>query len=299
VVQVIAGPGSPANNTVGAGSSDVPVLQVKVTNTSGEAVQLSGIDLSAFGTGVNATGVLTLTLWKDGDGLGVVDGTTTTLATVNLPYVSGNNIVVNFSDTIAAGAFTDYLITYTFSNGALPGTYGADIPNGGLTGQGTVSNKNLNVTGGQVNGAVLTVIAQTATPTHTPTVTSSFTPTASVTRTSTMTPTKTATTLPRGTQTPIIYPNPSSGGDVEVECPGTGTGNVTVEIFTTAFRRVQSKPYPNVPLGTNTGNPKVAMTDDWGNPLASGLYYVVVTINQTQGAGGKVTRLVGKLLLIR
>jgi len=293
-----SGPGAPANNTVGAGTANVPVLQVKATNQSGETVQLTGIDLNAFGTGANSTGVLTLTIWKDGDGLGIVDGSATALATVAAPYASGTNIVVNFSDTIAAGGSTDYLITYSFSSGATPGTYGVDIPNGGITGLGAVSGKNLNVTGGQVNGAVLTVAASTATNTFTPSATGTSTLTPVATQTNTGTPTKIPTAQPKGNPTPIIYPNPSDGGPVQVLIPGQGIGNVKVDIFTTAFRKVQEATFSNVPLGVMGTSVTIYLTDKSGNQLASGIYYVVVTVTPV-GGGAKYERLVGKLLLLK
>jgi len=297
MVLIGAGPGAPANSTVGAGSANVPVLQVKATNQSGETVQLTGINLNAFGTGANSTGILTLTIWKDGDGLGIVDGSTTALATLAAPYASGTNIVVNFSDSIVAGGSTDYLITYSFSSGATPGTYGVNIPNSGITGLGTVSGKNLNVTGGQVNGAVLTIAASTATATFTTTATSSSTPTSTITKTST--PTRTSTvSQTKGSPTPIIYPNPSEGGPVQVYIPGQGIGDVKVDIFTTAFRKVQEATFSNVPLGVMGTGVTIYLTDKSGNQLASGVYYVVVTVTPV-GGGAKYERLVGKLLLLR
>jgi len=259
---------------------------------------LTGIDLNAIGTGNDSTGILVLTLWKDGDGLGVVDGSTTSLATVALPYSSSNSIVVNFSDLIPAGTSVDYLITYNFSTSAQAGSYGVNIPSGGINGMGTTSGKNLNVTGGQVNGAVLTIAAHTATSTFTPTATGTATSTATATRTSTNTPVMTYTPIVKGSPTPVIYPNPSQGGPVSIFVPGQGTGDVKVEIFTTAFRKVQEAHFPNVPLGTSMNEPVIQLTDKWGNNLASGLYYVIVTVTP-DGGGAKYERLVGKLLILR
>ena len=297
IVQMGTGAGNPSNNTVTEGANNVPILLMQADNVSGETVQVNGITLNAVGTGNDASGILTLTIWKDGDGLGVLDGSTTALATVAAPYLSGNNIVVNFSDNIASGNITDYLITYSFSNAASAGTYGVNIPSGGISGQGTVSAKNLNVTGGQVNGAVLTIAASTATATSTATTTSSSTPMPTATGTSTATATKTATVSQKGSPTPIIYPNPSQGGPVQISVPGQGTGDVKVELFTSAFRKVQEADFKNEPLGVR-GGVTILMTDSWGHPLASGLYYVVVTVTPA-GGGAKYERLIGKLLLLR
>ena len=68
----------------------------------------------------------------------------------------------------------------------------------------------------------------------------------------------------------------------------TGSADVTVQVFTTAFRKVQENSYP----ATTYGPLKILMRDDWGNPLASGLYYVVVNVDGHQ-------RSVAKLLLLR
>jgi hypothetical protein len=133
----------------------------------------------------------------------------------------------------------------------------------------------------------------TATRTEIPSFTPTTTATASVTRTfthtSTITLTVTATEQP-GVDKPVIYPNPSDGTQpVSIHIPGrTGTADITVQIFTVAFRLVQQQIFPEEPLGADV---KIDLKDKNGKPLASGLYYVVVSID------GKKT--VGKLLLMR
>jgi hypothetical protein len=90
--------------------------------------------------------------------------------------------------------------------------------------------------------------------------------------------------------TPVIYPNPADGTKpINIHLDLTDTSNVKVQIFTTAFRRIQEIPFPQQPVGIDV---QINLTDKWGSPLASGLYYMVVTINNSQ-------RLVGKLLIIR
>ena len=152
-------------------------------------------------------------------------------------------------------------MTYSFSASAGSGTYSADLANAGsLTGQGLTSTKSLNVTGAPVNGAVVTVVAGTATTTFTPTTTSSFTVTSTPTNTWTGTPTLTKTPAP--TRTPVLYPNPSTGDPISINVPGSGIADVKVEIFTTAFRKVQDGITHDVILGTNTGDPQIVMTDN-------------------------------------
>jgi hypothetical protein len=64
--------------------------------------------------------------------------------------------------------------------------------------------------------------------------------------------------------------------------------DVTVRIYTTAFRLVQTEPFPQAQPGALIN---VILTDKWNNPLANGLYYLVIE------AGGK--RWVTKLLVTR
>jgi hypothetical protein len=65
--------------------------------------------------------------------------------------------------------------------------------------------------------------------------------------------------------------------------------NVTVEIFTIAFRKVKEETFPQVLGGTDL---PITMTDKDNNQLANGLYYVrVSTSNRDQS--------IVKLLLLR
>jgi hypothetical protein len=87
----------------------------------------------------------------------------------------------------------------------------------------------------------------------------------------------------------ILYPNPSDGTrPVQIVLPLTSPSAVKVQIFTTAFRKVQEKNYPSQPVGVPVS---LDLTDRGGVPLASGLYYVVVTMPQG--------RTIGKLLILR
>jgi hypothetical protein len=141
----------------------------------------------------------------------------------------------------------------------------------------------------------------TETQTETPTPTDTLTPTASATptftNTGTITLTATATEQP-GNDKPVIYPNPSDGTQpVNIHIPGrTGTSDVTVQIFTVAFRLVQHQVFEQVPLGTDI---HVELKDKWGHPLASGLYYVVVNAEGNPSINSGHERMVGKLMIIR
>jgi hypothetical protein len=67
-----------------------------------------------------------------------------------------------------------------------------------------------------------------------------------------------------------------------------GVGTVRIEVFTTAFRKVNAPP-PSQQAGGATVD--LPLTDKGGSPLANGLYYVVVN----SPAGKSIL----KLLLLR
>jgi hypothetical protein len=88
----------------------------------------------------------------------------------------------------------------------------------------------------------------------------------------------------------LVYPNPADGTKpIHIHVQGiVGTADVRVEIFTTAFRKIQDVTFPKVPAGTDV---EISLVDRGGNHLANGLYYVRVQSN-----GG---RQIIKLLILR
>jgi hypothetical protein len=122
-----------------------------------------------------------------------------------------------------------------------------------------------------------------------PTATRALSPTLTVTPTGTffISPSPTAT-VP--VDSPVIYPNPADGTrPVSLYLGGfTGTADVKVEIYTTAFRKVRTQPYPQVTAGTSV---LLNLTDKEGRALADGLYYVAVFTPRG--------RTVDKLLILR
>jgi hypothetical protein len=76
---------------------------------------------------------------------------------------------------------------------------------------------------------------------------------------------------------------------VKIHIPGrTGTADVTVQIFTVAFRMVQQQVFDQVLAGTDV---QINLKDKSGKPMASGLYYIVVN------SEGK--RTVAKMMLLK
>jgi len=51
------------------------------------------------------------------------------------------------------------------------------------------------------------------------------------------------------------------------------TSEVTIAVYTTAFRKVNHLEYSNVQPGENVPIP---LDDQWSRPLANGLYYLVM-----------------------
>jgi hypothetical protein len=288
----------------------VPAQQIQLNNPGGNTVTLSSLTLTE--TGASPAGITSVSLVKNG----------TVIATTGF---TGTTATFNFTDTIGGsnGAVT-YQVVANYSNSAPTGSYQFSVTGGaGSNGQPVLFN------GLPVNGATVTIVLATMTPSRTPTNsptstdTSSFTPTptatpsktptqtatstdtptfpATQTATPTMTPilaatmTPTLPPIPSSTPTPaenqgvVLYPNPVAGPTVNVLPPAySGVSDVQVEIFTTAFRKVQDETFANVPPGVAV---TVELKDKWGAALADGLYYVVVIVDGH--------RSIAKLLVLR
>src|SRR5262249_30285289 len=91
------------------------------------------------------------------------------------------------------------------------------------------------------------------------------------------TSTPSSSPTPAGHTTVVVYPNPTTGGSVNVLPQAYGAdADVRIEIYTLSFRKVFDKTYKDVVSGTAI---PISLTDSFGHPLADGLYYVVVTVN--------------------
>ncbi len=311
-VQITNGSSAPGNATLLAGSSNVPVLQFQLSNPDNSPLTINSLTLTALGSGNDGTGISNVSLYLDVNNDGVVDGPDQLLGTT---AYSGNNgtATFNFTSGLPALGSAAYLVVDNFS-GVASGTFQARITNiTDLTGTNAAGGVNFN--GAPLTGAVITVGAATATatnsPTHTPTAvnsntptktptntptrtstltftnTATFTPTATITSTSswtaTFTFTPTATVAPKGNPTPVIFPNPAPGPTVNIlPPPYLGSSNITVKVFTVAFRKVKEQNYGSIASGTTV---PLDLTDKWGTPLASGMYYIMVTTNAGRSIG--------------
>jgi sugar lactone lactonase YvrE len=131
-------------------------------------------------------------------------------------------------------------------------------------------------------------LTSTFSTTPTPSATSSATSTPSLTNTpGRITPTATLTATPSLTQV-LVWPNPAKNGTVQISPNLASPSDVNVKVFTLAFRRVIEREFPQVQPGAVL---TITLTDDWGGPLANGLYYVVFSTPQN--------RIIRKLIVLR
>ncbi|HUO57781.1 MAG TPA: hypothetical protein VMV05_06355 [bacterium] len=253
VVTIPVNAASVPNSTQLPGASNVPVLQFTMTNPSPSTVTINGVTVTVSGTG-NPDGAVTLTLLRNGTPAGTV-------------VVSGNNAVFNLTDSLPASSSVTYQLAADFSGSAGNGAYIFSLTSAaGNNGQA------VNFSGLPANGAMVTVV--TSTPTDTPTAT--------------WTPKQTATPQVPPVKTPVVYPNPDSGDKVYILLPPySGNEAVRVQLFTAAFRKIRDTSYGMIPSGVVTVN----LTDQWGSSLASGVYYVVVSVGKS--------RTIQKLLVLR
>ena len=93
-----------------------------------------------------------------------------------------------------------------------------------------------------------------------------------------------------GGVTVVLYPNPANGRDpIYAQLPrSSGSMDVSVKVFTTAFRKVYEEDFHRVPGNADL---PLKLSDKAGTDLANGLYFVVFQTPQ-----GNWT---GKLLILR
>ena len=227
-------------------------------------------------------------------------GTPTPTATGTLPTATATpTLTPSGTPTATATVTTTSTASFSPTNSATPtptssmtaSATASQTPTASLTATASATptpSPSLTVTRTTTSTATTTptnTLANTATATSTPTSTPSWTPTFTPSYLYTFTPSPT----PAGNRGVVIYPNPSNGTEpLLVSVPLAVPSDVKVQIFTTAFRKVQEQDYPSQPVGVPVS---IALSDREGVPLASGLYYVVVTMPQG--------RSIGKLLILR
>lgn len=74
---------------------------------------------------------------------------------------------------------------------------------------------------------------------------------------------------------PVVYPNPATSSTVNLQLPVSNANNVTVQIYTLAFREVKTINVAQV-IGNSL---TISLVDKTGTQLADGLYYFVIRVN--------------------
>jgi len=174
-LQIALGGANPGNSTQLPGASNVPALQLSVTNSGAAPATLTSITLTASGTGNPNTGITQVQLYLDSSGNGTVGQGTVLLGTGT--YVNGV-LTFNLNQVLPPGASLDLLVADQISPTAAAGTYQTGVVSnasvGGVTGG---NNLPVQVVGAPASGSVITVVLPTATPTATVTDTRTPVPT--------------------------------------------------------------------------------------------------------------------------
>jgi hypothetical protein len=248
-----------------SGTNNVTAVQVNVTNSSGSNVTLNNLTVNDLGTG-STSNITSVNV--------VINGITVGTSTV----FSGNSATINLNNYVLPSTTQTLQVVVNYS-GSATGTYQMSI--GNMTGSSANNGgQPAGFTGLGVSGYNIDCQQPTLTPTSSPTNTSTITPTIS--------PTPTFTQTPVPQNYPVVYPNPADGTSPVAVRPPAYTGNsVHVQIYTLAYRKVFDRSYPY----QYGHDPQISLRDSWNNPLASGLYYVVVTTSSG--------RSIGKMLLLR
>lgn len=173
------------NYTIPSNTSDLVMLQLKLTTGNIEGVNLNSLSLIASGSGDDSTGVGAVKLYAVLNGSGIFDSSATLLGFAQ--YVHDNGAAVISITTPAAGytipanTTAYFLIVYSMKNNSLNGdTYAFYLAS--ISATGTTSGNAAAVSGLPINSAVTTVFVAGETTT---TTTSSSSSTTEVTTSST------------------------------------------------------------------------------------------------------------------
>jgi len=247
ILQAIPPPAPPPGGIFSPPAVGVPVLQIQLVNPGTGVVTITGVNLTASGTGDDLNGITQTSLYQDVNGNGILDGGDILLTTATYPADNGV-AAFSFSSPIGASVTITLLVTDTFGPAAPNGVYQTGVSiNTDMT--GIDSSGPVGFTGMPLNGAAITLLGgPTATATASPTATATITPTCgcgvgTITPTPTATPTRTSTP-PCGLTTsctPTITPSITNTATVTPTNTPTITSTPTCFLFCKA---PQGKPLP-------------------------------------------------------
>ncbi len=244
VIQVSLGTGNPGPAIVVPVQTFVPVLELSVSETSGNQVAvITSLKFTAAGTGNDASGISGVKLWKDSNNNDSLEtGLDAAMGSV-LTYSSDNGTVVfsGLSDLVTIGTPRHYFLTYDFPNNAPSGTYQAAIllP-GDVTAQGFNNSASAFVAGPPLIGSLFTILPPTATATLSPTNSPTSTPTD--TPSLTPTPTISNTATPTLTDSPTLTPTPTISNTATLTPTNSPTLTPTLTLSNTATLTPSNSP---------------------------------------------------------
>ncbi|MHC4601578.1 MAG: hypothetical protein ACYS47_21495, partial [Planctomycetota bacterium] len=155
---VSLGGNSPAAGQAGFPATGVPMLQVRLTASSMEGVNVTGVKFAASGTGDESVEV-TAQLWRDNDGDGQVSGGDVSLGAGT---ITGDNGTVEFTGLgllVPANGSIALLVAYDLGAGVATGTYGVSLEVGqDIDATGNSSSMGITATGAPVAGPLLTLV---------------------------------------------------------------------------------------------------------------------------------------------
>lgn len=159
-LSITSGPLSPAAGTLAPGQTRAAVLQVRL-QTDLEPITVSALTVAGSGSGDEAAGLSSATLWVDANRNGVVDAIgDLQLGAARTFMANDGTITFTFADrTLPAAATEDWLVAYDLSAAAVAGQdFRAIIPNAAAFAARAPSGPLPGVTGAPVNGGVFTVL---------------------------------------------------------------------------------------------------------------------------------------------
>ncbi|RLI52754.1 MAG: hypothetical protein DRP09_17260, partial [Candidatus Thorarchaeota archaeon] len=158
---VSAGPHNPPDSTAASNAQDVEMLQLSLSASSVEDINISSITFTASGTADDSQDISSVELWLDTDNNGILDTSIDTQIGTAQTYSSDNGTVTfsSLSETISAGSTENWLVIYNLAGSASSGeTFQVSLQaNAHITATGANSGQSITPTGAPVSGGVMTV----------------------------------------------------------------------------------------------------------------------------------------------
>ena len=151
-ITAAAGPNNPGAVAASPGEADVELLQFTLSANEAGGGTITGITISAIGSGNDATGIAAASLYVDQDGDGVVGSGDRLLQRLSTPFVADNGTAAfSVSESLATSSSVTWLVAYELASG-VSATQGFGVSLSAVS-AGAVTISGLPVTGGTIVGA--------------------------------------------------------------------------------------------------------------------------------------------------